>query len=105
MVQHTFDSADKYIRSTDDIRTKIARLDQVISALLDMSLTAAATGNFSEYSLDDGQTKIKTVYRSMDEVVASIKSFEGLKSIYVAQYNNSSMGRARRLVDRKNFNK
>lgn len=94
-----FDSSEIYIESATTLRDKITRLDVVIDALFTVAATAAAKGNISEYSLDDGQTKIKTVYKSAESVMASIQVFEAQKQTYINRLN----GRSFRLVDSKNF--
>jgi hypothetical protein len=94
-----FDSADIYIQCTTDLRERIVRIDAIIDALETTALKAAATGNISEYSLNDGQTQIKTVYRSPKDVQASIDAFEMIKQRYINRLN----GRVVRLVDSKNF--
>lgn len=94
-----FDSAAIYIDSAKTLREKIVRIDAIITALETSALKAAETGNISEYSLDDGQTKIKTAYRSPVDVQNSIDAFEKIKQRYVNQLN----GRVMRLVDSKSF--
>jgi hypothetical protein len=95
-----YDSADIYIESRTGARAKIAAIDAIIDALL-LSAAKAATGeNITEYSLDDGQTKIKTIRRSSKEIEASIMAFQRLKQLYINQLN----GRVVRMIDGKNFN-
>lgn len=94
-----FTTADIYVSSATTLREKITRIDAIITALEAAALTGAATGQLTEYSLDDGQTKIKTAYRSMDEVMTAIMSFEKLRQMYINRLN----GRMVRLVDSKNF--
>jgi hypothetical protein len=97
MVHYT--TADLYIESKTKLLDKITAIDAIISALETVALKAAATGNVQEYSLDDGQTKIKTMYRSPAEVEASITAFERIKQRYINEYNGPMV----RLVDGKNF--
>jgi hypothetical protein len=94
-----FDSAAIYIESATSLQDKITRIDAIIDGLLTSALKAASTGNVGEYSLNDGQTQIKTVYRSVTEVKNAIADFEALKQIYI----NRANGRRMRLVDSKNF--
>jgi len=94
-----FDSADIYINQGIDVRAKIARINVIITALEDSALKAAANGSVSEYSLDDGQTKIRTVYRNAAEVANAITAFETIRQRWINQLN----GRQVRLVDSKNF--
>jgi basic membrane lipoprotein Med (substrate-binding protein (PBP1-ABC) superfamily) len=94
-----FDSAAIYIDSATSLCDKIERIDLVIDALLTNALKAAANENITEYSLNDGQTVIKTVYRGSASVEASIAAFERIKQMYVNRLN----GRVFRLVDSKSI--
>lgn len=94
-----YDSADLYIESATTLRDKITRIDAIITALESSALKAAVNGNITEYSLDDGQTKIRTVYRNAQEVANSINAFEAIKQRFI----NRLHGRIVRLVDHKNF--
>lgn len=94
-----YDSAAIYIDSATDLCDKIAKIDQVIDALLTNALVAAANDNIEEYSLNDGQTIIRTTYKGADAVQKSIHAFESIKQTYVNRLN----GRGVRLVDSKSF--
>lgn len=94
-----FDSAYIYIESATSIKDKISRINAIITALETTALKAAANGNITEYSLDDGQTKIRTAYRNPMEVANSISAFEVIKQRYI----NKLQPRIVRLVDGKNF--
>lgn len=94
-----FDSADIYVDSAADNRAKIVRIDAIITALETSALKAAAKNAIQEYTLNDGQTTIRTAYRNTDEILNSIAAFERLKQMYVNRLN----GRMMRLVDGKNF--
>jgi hypothetical protein len=92
-----------YVTSRTDLRGQIANIKAVMTALRQQRLEAAANGNISnmqEYSLDDGQTKIKTVYRSLNEINNALKVLEQELQMCYNQLN----GRMVRLVDGKNFN-
>src|SRR3990167_65447 len=97
MVQ--YDSAQIYIDSATTLREKIVKIDLIIIALETTALKAASTDEISEYWLDDGQTKIKTVYKGADSVLKSIMAFESIKQMYINRLN----GRVMRLVDSKNL--
>jgi len=94
-----YDSSKIYIDSATDICDKITRINDIITALEDTALKSATNDDISEYWLDDGQTKIKTVYKGTDAVLASIKSLITLKQYYVNKLN----GRQVRLVDSKSL--
>lgn len=94
-----YDSAAIYIQCASTLQDRIIRIDAIITALYDTALKAAANDNLTEYSLNDGQTVIRTVYKGADSVLSSIKAFESIKQMYINQLN----GRVFRLVDSKNF--
>lgn len=94
-----YDTAASYIGSCTTLQAKITAIDAIITALETQALTAAGQSDISEYSLDDGQTKIKTVYRNAMDVANAITAFETIKHRYI----NQLTGRRTRLVDSKNF--
>lgn len=94
-----YDSADIYIESASSLRDKIQRIDQVIDGLISNALKAASNDNIEEYSLNDGQTIIRTTYRGAEAVQKSINAFESIKQMYVNRLN----GRSFRLVDSKSI--
>jgi len=94
-----FDSAEIYVTSFKDNQAKIVAIQLIQDSLLTSALKAAGTSNMSEYMLNDGQTIIKTVYRSVEDVQKAWTAFERIKQIYI----NGLNGRMVRLVDSKNF--
>src|SRR5688572_712849 len=90
-----FDSAALYIETATTLQGKIQKIDAIIAALETAALKAAGTGNITEYTLDNGQTKIQTMYRSPEAVQSSINAFEKIRQRYINQLN----GRVVRLVD------
>jgi hypothetical protein len=98
MVYQSFSS---YINCASSTRAKIARIDEIISALLDSAADAATNEGVSQYTLNDGQVIVNASNRSSKSIMESIKSFESLKSYYQQQLT----GRVMRLVDSKNFSR
>lgn len=96
-----YDSAGIYIESGSTLLEKIQRIDQVISALLALMVDNVSSAQYKEYQLDDGQTKIRSVYNSPADIQTSINAMEKLKQMYVNRLN----GRVFRLRDGRNFNK
>jgi hypothetical protein len=94
-----YDSAAIYIQSRSTLRDKIIAIDKIIEALELQALTAAGNIDVSEYSLDDGQTRIKTMYRSGKDIADSILVFMRIREMYVNRLN----GRKFRLLDSRNF--
>jgi hypothetical protein len=95
----TYDSEGVYIASCKTVRAKIVAIDAIIDALMLTAAKSASNDNITQYSLNDGQTIINTMYRGTKAIFESIKSFETLKQMYTERLN----GRVVRLVDSKNF--
>ena len=75
----------EYIASKEDLKAKIFAVDNMIDAMM-LSMAEAIGGQaptISEYNLDDGQIKIKTVYRSILDVKNGINALESLKQMYM----------------------
>jgi hypothetical protein len=94
-----YNAASEYIRTGTNNKEKIDKIEIVIEALELVMLEAADKDNIEEYELNDGQTKIRTVYRGVQSVMAAIMALEKLKMYYI----NRTVGRQVRLVDEKNF--
>jgi hypothetical protein len=94
-----YSTAGVYLASKQSAREKIIAIDNIINLLLAEAANSAGTESVSEYSLDDGQSKIRTLYRGSAGVMSAIASFEKLKNYYVNQLN----GRVVRLSDKTNF--
>lgn len=95
----TYDTAQMYVQSKTTLEEKLAAVEAIMDSLLLMAADSAGSSNYSEYYLDDGQTKISTKYRSVMDVQAGIFAFERLRQMYLNRLN----GRVLRLVDSKNF--
>ena len=94
-----YDSALIYLQTSTELCDKITKIEGIITALEDAAIVAASGQDITEYSLDDGQSKIKTVYRSVDSIANSIKSFERIKQMYQNRLN----GRVMHMVDGKSL--
>lgn len=94
-----YNRASLYLETKSSIREKIIAIDAIIDALLVSAADAASNEGITEYWLDDGQTKIKTVYRSSESIFKGITAFQRLRQIYVNRLN----GRVSRLVPSKSF--
>lgn len=93
----------EYLESCTGLQSKIDALEAIILSMMSALTKAAGTAQFQEYEFDDGQTKIKTMYRSPVELQKAIESMEFLKNKYIARLNNNGAGRMSRLVPGHNF--
>lgn len=96
-----YPSISLYLVSRESVVARIAAIDALIDVmLLTMADHAAGAGaTISEYQLDDGQVKIRTGYRSIQEVESGIAALEKMKQMYINRHN----GRVTILRDEKSF--
>jgi len=79
----TYHTITEYVASTTDVQTRLSRVRATIAALDLQLLTMAGNSNkttIDEYSLDDGQTKIRTIYRNPTDILQAIKALEQMES-------------------------
>ncbi len=99
-----YDSCSIFINSSTELQARITNIRLVMAALRAQRLAAAldpSMANIQEYQLDDGQSKIKTVYRSLSEINTAMHVLEReLQDCY-----NQLNGRITRNVDGKNINR
>jgi uncharacterized protein YejL (UPF0352 family) len=97
----TYQSTSDYLATTSSYQDKIVKIDKVIAALFVTLEKAATNEDISSYSLDDGQTKVMTQYKSASQVSASIEAMEKLRAYYNSKISGNKIVR---LVDSKNLN-
>lgn len=93
-------STAEYLACATTVEAKIAALEKVIAALFVTLEKAATNDDISSYMLDDGQTKVETMYKSASQVADSIKALETLLNMY----NRKLKGGVMRFVDSSNLN-
>lgn len=79
---------------------KIALIDTLLDSLYTKAIAAVANGDIAEYSLDTGQTVVKTKYRSMEELEKAITGYEKLRKMLTAD----AMPRKVKLIPGSSFN-
>lgn len=96
-----YDTILNYIDCSTGVNDEIARIDAIITALMDAELNSAInSGDIEEYSLDDGQTKVKTVIRDPEKITKSIAALERRKNHII---NSNCIGRVVKLRDKDSF--
>ena len=66
----------QYIINSTDLKERYDRICQIVVALEEQQLAAVGNSDIDEYTLDDGQTKIKTVYRNPESIAKAILRYE-----------------------------
>lgn len=89
----------EYIQSKPDILSKIKAIEALIDSMILNTAEAIDNGGTASYSMDTGQTKVMTNYRSVAEVNAGIIALEKTLQLYINRYN----GRVTVLRGRLNY--
>lgn len=88
-MSYTYNTISLYLESKTSVLERIKAIEILIDAM-SLKIGDVASGQnsiISEYWMDDGQMKVKTVYRSLADVEAGISALEKLKQRYVNKYN------------------
>lgn len=92
-----YTTLDVYLESKSKSIGKIATYDLIIEGLEQTLLKSTASGHIVQYEMDDGQMKVRTAYRNVKELIASMEGLIRLRQYYI----NRANGRVTRLVGGK----
>jgi len=95
----TYNSEIDYIQSATTLTERLARVRAIQLQLEATLLKSALNDNITEYSLDNGQSKMKTIYRGTEAITRGLTALDVIEQRILNQLN----GRVVRLVDEKNF--
>jgi hypothetical protein len=88
-----------YIESKTSLMDRVLAIESLIDAMLLNMIDFVSNSGTKEYTMDDGQIKVSTEYRSIDEVAEAVKGLEKIKNIYINRHN----GYLTTLRGRKNY--
>ena len=92
-------TVSEYIQSKSSIARRITAIETLIDQMYAEMGDAIGNAGVAEYQLDDGQMKIRTNYRSVDQITKGIHALETQLQMYLNRYN----GRATILRGRINY--
>lgn len=95
-----YNSISEYLAGKAKLEERITAIEAAIDALILKLADVSGNADLKEYSLDDGQTKIRTVYANPLDVQRGIEGLEKIRQIYLSRI----VGRVVRLRDGSNFN-
>jgi len=79
----------EYIQSQESLDAKIAAIEALIDAMLLNTIDTIDDSGTMSYSMDDGQMKVTTAYRSASEITKGILALEKLLHIYINRRDGS----------------
>lgn len=81
--------------TTDEINAKITRYKSMLTGLEDILIKMQESGDVQEYQFNDGQSQIKTIYKTQSEI---LKSMQGIETS-IERWSNKLNGRCTILRD------
>lgn len=80
-------SISEYIQSRDSLKARIEAIEVLIDDMYANMTDAIGNDGTASYSLDDGQMKIQTQYRSVSDITKGINALEAQLQMYINRYN------------------
>lgn len=77
----------EYIQSKTTLLAKIKAIETLIDSMILNTAEAIDNSGVASYSMDSGQMKVTTEYRSVEDVQKGIKALEQTLQMYVNRYN------------------
>lgn len=76
-----------YITSATSKLERLERINQIIEGLELHQITVIGNSDIDEYQIDDGQVKIRTIYRSASDIAKAILSYTRIKNQLLSELN------------------
>lgn len=87
IMNNNYTTVSEYIESRNSIIAKIQAYDAIISGLESTMLAAIESGHIKQYEFDDGMMKVKTEYRSINDIADAMVGYEKLRQMYINRAN------------------
>lgn len=79
----------EYIQSKTSLDAKILAIEVLIDAMILSSVEYVENSGTLSYSMDDGQMKVSTQYRSVQEITNGIRGLERILQLYINRRNGN----------------
>lgn len=83
----------QYIIDSQTLKERYDRITAIINALETQQLSSISNSGVLSYSLNDGQTKIDTQYRSAVEISKAIEAYEKIRNRIIGQITGTNIVR------------
>lgn len=77
----------QYVECKSKLIGKVATYDILIEGMETAILEATTSGHISEYEMDDGQMKVRTRYRSINDMQNALNGLIKMRQYYINKYN------------------
>jgi hypothetical protein len=83
----------QYVIDSTSLKARFDRITAIITALENQQLLIVGNCDALSYSLDDGQTRITTTYRSADQISLAITAYEKIRNRILAELTGTRIVR------------
>jgi hypothetical protein len=80
-----------YIEGATGLVERLSRIESIIEALELRQIAAIGNSDIEEYSLNDGQIQIRTLYKSAESIAKAIIAYERIKQSILNKLNGRGM--------------
>jgi len=80
-----------YIEGATGLIDRLSRIESIIEALELRQVAVIGNSDIEEYSLNDGQIQIRTLYKSAESMAKAIMSYEKIKQSILNKLNGRGM--------------
>ena len=84
-----YTSISHFVEEKSKLIGKVATYDLLIEGMEAAILESTVSGHLVQYELDDGQMKVRTMYRNTKEMVATMDGLIKIRQRYVNKLNGS----------------
>lgn len=93
-MNNEFMTISHYFEEKSKILGKVDTYDLLIEGLEKAILESTVSGHLVQYEMDDGQMKVRTMFRKVSDLVTAMEGLQRLRQGYINRYN----GRVTRLT-------
>jgi len=80
-----------YIEGATGLIDRLSRIESIIEALELRQVAVIGNSDIEEYSLNDGQIQIRTIYKSAESIAKAITAYEKIKQSILNKLNGRGM--------------
>jgi len=87
-MNNEFMTISHYFEEKCKLLDKVAVYDLLISGLESTMMKSIESGHLVQYELDDGQMKVRSNFRKLEDLVSSMEGLQRLRQNYINRYNS-----------------
>jgi hypothetical protein len=86
-----YTTIEHFVEEKSKLIGKVATYDLLIEGMEKSILESTISGHLIQYELDDGQMKVRTMFRNTNEMVEAMIGLIKIRQMYINRYNGRSV--------------